>query len=63
MARTSTNPRYNILSCRVDDNLRRELDHALGGRSVQDFLHDAIREKIRNDYSRRFQVLLTRRPR
>jgi hypothetical protein len=36
------NPRYNVISCRVSDDLRACINHALGGRSMQDFIHAAI---------------------
>lgn len=40
------NPRYNIVSCRVSDELRQSIKHTLGNRSVQNFLHSAIEEKL-----------------
>ncbi|MDD5107588.1 MAG: hypothetical protein PHC49_18490 [Desulfuromonadaceae bacterium] len=39
-------PKYNVLSCRVNDDTRKCISHALGGRSVQQFVHAAIEEKL-----------------
>ena len=49
MGATKLNPRYNVLSCRVSDDQRKCIDHALAGRTVQDYLHAAIEEKLIRD--------------
>ncbi|BCS54534.1 hypothetical protein [Geobacter sp. SVR] len=46
MGAKKPNPRYNVLSCRVNDDTRRCVDHALAGRTVNDFLQEAISEKL-----------------
>lgn len=49
MGRMKQHPRYNVLSCRVSDDTRSCIDHALGGRSVQEYIHAAIEEKLISD--------------
>ncbi len=49
MGKTKPNPRYNVLSCRVSDELRKCVEHALGGQTRQDFLYRAIMEKLVRD--------------
>ncbi|MDD5106071.1 MAG: hypothetical protein PHC49_10690 [Desulfuromonadaceae bacterium] len=39
-------PKYNVLSCRVSDDTKHSISHALGGCSVQQFIHSAIEEKL-----------------
>lgn len=46
MGRMKQHPKYNVLSCRVSDDTRKCISHALGGRSVQQFIHAAIEEKL-----------------
>ena len=46
MGRMKANPRYNVISCRVSDDLKQNIRHALGGRSVQDFMHEAVEAKL-----------------
>ena len=46
MGKTKPNPRYNILSCRVSDELKECIDRALGGRTRQDFLHRAVTDLL-----------------
>lgn len=43
------NPRYNIVSTRLDDHLRAEVTTWLDGRSLSDYLHAAIEEKVARD--------------
>lgn len=49
MGKTKPNPRYNVLSCRVSDDLKQCVDRALGTQTRQDFLHRAIMEKLIRD--------------
>lgn len=49
MGKMKENPRYNVLSCRVSDDTRSCISHALGGRSVQEYVHAAIEEKLIGD--------------
>ena len=49
MPKMKSNPRYNVLSCRVSDELKESVDHALGTQTRQDFLHRAIMEKLIRD--------------
>ncbi|HIJ95801.1 MAG TPA: hypothetical protein HPP94_08720 [Desulfuromonadales bacterium] len=42
-------PRYNIISCRISDETKASVEKALSGRSVQEFLHAALEEKLIND--------------
>ncbi|MDA8412995.1 MAG: hypothetical protein M0023_04315 [Desulfobacteraceae bacterium] len=58
MGRKSQNPRYNVLSCRVSDDLRGSINHALGGRSIQEFLHAAVEEKLNSDRQARIDKLI-----
>lgn len=46
MPRYSEQPRRNVLSVRVTDDLRSCVDHARDGASIQDFLHQAVEEKL-----------------
>ena len=58
MGRKKQNPKYNVLSCRVNDDLRQCISHALGQRSIQDFLHTAVEEKLVNDRQARIDKLI-----
>lgn len=58
MGRQKQNPRYNVLSCRVSDDLRQCIEHALDGRTVQQFLDAAIQEKLINDRQARFDAIV-----
>jgi hypothetical protein len=60
MANKKQNPRYNVLSCRVSDDIRRCIDNALGGSSVQDYLHSALTEKLINDRQDRIDTITKR---
>lgn len=51
-------PRHNVLSCRVSDDLRACIDHALAGRTVQQFLHAAIEEKLIADRQSRIDAVV-----
>lgn len=53
MPRMKEKPRYNVLSCRVSDDTRSCINHALGGRSVQEYIHAAIEEKLISDRQHR----------
>lgn len=57
MGKMKENPRYNILSCRVSDDLRASINHALAGRSIQEFVHAAIEEKLIDDRQARIDRL------
>lgn len=47
MGKTKEHPRYNVLSVRVSDDLRKCVDHAIAdGRTVQDFLAMAIHDRL-----------------
>lgn len=46
MGRMKPDPRYNVLSCRVSDDTKKCIEHALTGRTFQEFLHEAIEEKL-----------------
>jgi hypothetical protein len=46
MGATKPDPRYNVLSCRVSDDTLRCVEHALAGRTVNEFLRIAIEEKL-----------------
>lgn len=60
MGATKPNPRYNVLSCRVSDDLRKCIEHALGGRTIQDYLHEALSEKLISDRQARIDDLVKR---
>lgn len=46
MGRTKQHPRYNVLSCRVSDSLKQSINHALGSRTMQQFMHEAAEAKL-----------------
>lgn len=46
MGRMKENPRYNVISCRVSDDLKQNIQHALGNRTRQEFIHEAIEAKL-----------------
>lgn len=46
MGRMKQHPRYNVLSCRVSDDTRGCIDHVLGNRTMQQFIHAAIEAKL-----------------
>lgn len=46
MGRPSTNPRKNVVSCRVNNDLRSCIENARGQLTVQDFVHAAIEHKL-----------------
>jgi hypothetical protein len=46
MGKMKQNPRYNVISCRVSDKTKAGIERFLNGRSVQQFVHDAIEAKI-----------------
>lgn len=58
MAKKKSNPRYHVISCRVSDDTKASISHALGGRSVQEFAHAAIEEKLINDRFTRIDKLV-----
>lgn len=58
MGATKPDPRYNVLSCRVSDDLRKCIEHALDGRTVQEYLHTAIEEKLISDRQARIDALI-----
>lgn len=57
MGRMKPDPRYNVLSCRVSDELRKCVGHALAGRTVQEYLHAALEEKLTRDRQARLEKL------
>ena len=58
MGRKKQNPKYNVLSCRVSNDLRQSISHALGNCSVQEYMHAAVEEKLRNDRQARIDKLV-----
>lgn len=58
MPKYKENPRYNVLSCRVNNDMKQVIKHAVGRRSVQDFLHSAIEEKLINDRQARIDDIV-----
>lgn len=57
MGATKPDPRYNVLSCRVGDDTRRCIQHALAGRTVNDFLLAVIEEKLIREREARLEKL------
>lgn len=57
MGRMKQHPRYNVLSVRVSDDTHKCISHALSGRSVQEYVHAAIEEKLINDRQGRIEKL------
>lgn len=57
MARPSTNPRKNVVSCRVNNDLRSCIEKARGTLSVQDYLHAAIEHKLIADRQARIDAV------
>lgn len=57
MGRMKQHPRYNVVSCRVSDDTKHNINHALGGRSVQEFVHAAIEEKLISERQDRIDKL------
>lgn len=53
-------PRYNVLSVRISDDLRKCLDHALAGQSVQEYLHAALEAKLIADRQHRIDEITRR---
>lgn len=51
-------PRYNVLSCRVSDELKQSISHALDGSSVQEYIHAAIEEKLISDRQARIDAIV-----
>jgi len=49
MGLTKENPRYNVISCRVSDDMRQRISHALGNCTVQEYMHAALEEKLISD--------------
>lgn len=62
MGRRKQNPRYNILSCRVSDAQHASITQALDGRKVQQYLIEAITEKLVNDRQAQINNLFRREP-
>jgi len=60
MGKTKEYPRSNVLSCRVSDDLRKCIEHALDGRTIQEYLHTAIEEKLISDRQMRLDEILGR---
>jgi len=58
MGRMKPHPKYNVISCRVSDDIRDCINHALDGRTVQDYLHSAIEEKLISDRQGRVDDLI-----
>lgn len=58
MGRMKPHPKYNVISCRVSDDIRACIDHALSGRSMQEYLHSAIEEKLTSERQTRMNELL-----
>lgn len=59
MGRMKEHPRYNIISCRISDDTKACVEKALSGRTVQEFLHTAIEEKLINDRQARIDALVS----
>jgi hypothetical protein len=51
-------PRYNVLSCRVSDDLKQSIKRYKGKQSVQQFIHTAIEEKLISDRQARFDSFM-----
>lgn len=49
MGKYKENPRYNVLSLRVSDQIYFDVVSALNGRTVADYLAAAIEEKLIRD--------------
>lgn len=58
MGRMKQHPRYNVVSCRVGDDLRASIAHALGGRSMQEFVHAAIEGLLIDERQARIDALV-----
>jgi len=58
MGHMKQNPRYNVISCRVSDDTKHSINHALEGRSMQEYLHAALEEKLINDRQARLDALV-----
>ena len=46
MGKMKPNPRYNVVSCRVSDEMKQSISHARGSRTVQEFTHEALEAKL-----------------
>lgn len=49
MGKMKEHPKYNVLSVRVADQTKTRLVTSLGIRSMQQFIHDAITEKLKRE--------------
>lgn len=58
MGKMKENPRYNVISCRVADDLRKRLDFTLDGRSIQEFVHSAVEDKLTAERHARLEELI-----
>lgn len=58
MGRMKENPRYNVISCRVSDDMKKSIVHAINGGSVQAFIHSALEEKLISERQARMDELL-----
>ncbi|BDV42417.1 hypothetical protein GURASL_13400 [Geotalea uraniireducens] len=58
MGATKPDPRNNVLSCRVSDDTKHCVEHALAGRTIQQFLHAAIEEKLIAERQGRIDALI-----
>jgi hypothetical protein len=58
MGRMKEHPRYNVVSCRISENMKANLFSNLVGRTVQQFVHDAIESKLNEEKEARCRRLL-----
>lgn len=58
MGAKKQNPRYNVICCRVSDELKQSINHALGDRSVQDFVHAAVEAALIEERQARIDAIL-----
>ncbi len=56
MGKMKPNPRYNVVSCRVSDEMKQSLSHARGNCTVQEYIHAAIEEKLISDRQARIDA-------
>jgi len=53
MGRLKQHPRYNVLSCRVSDEIRQCVDHARERVTVDEYIRTALEEKLIRDRQER----------
>lgn len=58
MGKMKENPRYNVVSCRVSDAMNQSINHALGKRTRQEFVHEAIEAKLIEERQARIDTVV-----